>query len=62
MDMSLFWIDTDVGCGIRSAANIEEARENAKRECGTAFFRSVRAATREDISHVGAMGGYIPNA
>lgn len=58
--MAYFYVDTDMGCTIREAADIDQARKDAVREVGTMFFRSVREANDKDISHVGSMGGRLP--
>lgn len=58
--MSLYYLDTHMGCGIRRAKNIEEARRNGLIEVGTYNFRCVRKATPEDIANVRAMGGRVP--
>jgi hypothetical protein len=59
--MALYYINTGLGCGLRRAANIQQARADALREVGTyAGVKECRLATPEDISHVTRMGGYVP--
>lgn len=58
--MKLFYVDTDYGCGIRAAKNIAQARKDALEENGTRNFKSVRPATKQDVSDVKAMGGWVP--
>lgn len=60
--MKLYYLDTMMGCGIRSAESLEQARANGLREVGTHNFKSVREVTDQEIAAVRAMGGYIPKA
>jgi hypothetical protein len=59
-EMKLFYVDTDYGCGIRAAKNIAQAKKEALIENGTRNLKSVRPATKEDVSSVKAMGGWVP--
>ena len=58
--MTLYYIETTYGCGIRVAYNIQQARKNALREEGESNVMDIRKATKEDIGWVGAMGGRVP--
>jgi len=59
--MTLYYIETVFGCGIRKAKNIQQARKNLKEEVGTYGQPTVcRKATKQDIKWVEAFGGYIP--
>ena len=57
---TLYYIDTDNGCGIRAAQNIIQARCQALHETRTYGFRTIRKATHKDIDWVRGMGGYVP--
>jgi len=57
----LYYVETDCGCGIRTAESIEQATRDAVRECGTDNFKRVQEATEENVEWVRAMGGYIPD-
>jgi len=46
-------------CGIRTAANLQQAKRNALREDGTNNVEYVRPATEEDVAWVTAMGGGV---
>ncbi len=54
-----YYFECAMGCGIRPFYNINQAKKEITAEVGWANFRKVRKATKEDISHVSAMGGYI---
>jgi len=54
----LWYGETQQGCGIRAATSKTEARRIFQREAGD--VACVREATKEDVCHVRAMGGYIP--
>lgn len=58
--MRIYYIETDMGCGLRSARNINQARAEGIRETGTVYFKFVRRATETDLNHVRCMGGYVP--
>lgn len=60
---ALWYIDTDMGCGIRDyrTRSIIRARHAALREVGSRNFNSIREATADDVEHVRNMGGRIPN-
>jgi len=59
--MPLYYVETDQGCGIRYAKNIQQARKNLLEAEGYNHARGVRKATKEDINWVRGMGGYIPD-
>ena len=59
--MPYYYLETMQGCGIRCAANIQQARKNALVESGTFNFKSIRKATKRDIEWVRAMGGHVPD-
>lgn len=56
----LFYVETVYGCGIRAHKTEEEAWEDLLRTEGTRNAKGVRFATKEDIDHISAFGGYIP--
>lgn len=56
----LFYIETVHGCGIRAAANIDEAERNLDKEVGSDNWDVCEPATEGDISWVRSMGGCIP--
>lgn len=59
---TLWYIETDMGCGIRDygTRSILRARRAALDEVGTRNFKGIRQATHGDIDDVKSMGGYIP--
>jgi hypothetical protein len=57
---TLYYINTDNGCGIRAAQNIIAAKRQALREAGTYGFKTIRRATQDDIAWVSGMGGHVP--
>ena len=58
---TVYYIETERGCGLRVARNIRQARADLRREVGTATtINCVRLATAKDVAWVGAMGGYVP--
>jgi len=60
-NMPLYYIEIEGGnCGIREAKNKEQAWRDLLREEGTSNAKSVRLATKEDISWIAGMGGCIP--
>ena len=58
--MNLYYVETSQGCCIKAGSSLEEARKSALREVGTDNFESIRKATKEDITWVKCMGGYVP--
>ena len=58
--MELFYFESDLGCGIRTAADEYVAWDEIEREVGSDNLRRVRPATEHDISWVRGMGGYVP--
>jgi len=58
--LNLYYLETDKGCGIRSASSLKQAHKEALKAVGTEGFERIRRATKEDIDNVSAMGGYIP--
>ncbi len=54
--MVKFYIETELGCGIREADSKEEAWADLKKEVGE-LAQSVCEATKEQVSWVEAMGG-----
>jgi len=60
--MGWYYIETDYGCGIREARNIDHAQRNLLKEIGThSAKRLCRKATQTDIEWVKGMGGAIPD-
>lgn len=58
---TLFYIETEFGCGIRLGEDEDEIYEKEKKSIGTEHdITLVREATERDISWVKTMGGYIP--
>lgn len=57
--MTLYYIETDLGCGIREAKNLQQAKSHMRIEAGE-LVNIVRLATRDEIEWVQAMGGYFP--
>ena len=60
--MPLYYFECDMGCGIREAKDISQARSNILKEAGTfnADHGLCRKAREEDIQWVKAMGGFVP--
>ncbi len=59
--MPLYYFQSDMGCGIRVAANLRQAEAEIRRECGTyGAARNIRKATKRDIAWVRGMGGNVP--
>jgi len=58
--LSLYYIETEFGCGIRTAYNINQAQESAVKANGSSFVKNVRLAAKSDIEWVRNMGGYVP--
>ena len=52
---TLYYVETDRGCGLRAAQNIQQARAEEIRTAGTDGFKGVRLATQADVAWVGAM-------
>lgn len=61
--MTVFYIETGHGCGLREHRTQAAAEKAALREAGTfAGVRAVREATAQEISWVASMGGHVPEA
>ena len=60
--MGLYYVETDYGCGIREAKNVQHAWKMLKDEVIERHAVGVRRATEEDIESVRQMGGDIPNS
>jgi hypothetical protein len=59
--MTLYYVETGRGCGIRRARSVEQARRKTLREVGTyEGVRLVREATQRDLNWVRGMGGSVP--
>lgn len=56
---TLYYVNTDQGCGIFAAQSITQAKRKAKDDAGKGV-KSVRRATSEDVDWVQAMGGFVP--
>lgn len=57
----LYYVETGMGCGIKCAADEDDARAKTLREVGTMVgVEEVREATAADINWVKKMGGYVP--
>jgi hypothetical protein len=57
----IFVVEVDWGMGLKAARTLASARAQALRENGTHHPRGVRKATADDIAHVRAMGGHVPD-
>lgn len=61
MKKKLYYVETGAGCGIRIGRNAGAVEKAELKAVGyNNGVRLVREATEEDITHVKAMGGYIP--
>lgn len=61
--MSIYYIETGMGCGLREARDERTAERDALREAGTYVgVNLVRRATSHDISWVRTMGGHVPES
>ena len=60
--MKLWYFNSDRGCGIRKlSSNRRVAERQIRKELGTYDeMKEFRVATKNDISWVKSMGGYIP--
>jgi len=59
--MSLYYAETGLGCCIREATSLKNARNIILREVGTYNGpKIVRKASKDDINWVNSMGGYVP--
>lgn len=58
--MPMYYVETDLGCGIRQVKSLKNAWKILLQEEGSDHTQDVRLATKEDIAGVRAMGGYIP--
>lgn len=58
---TLYYFESDRGCGIRAARNLQQAEKEIIREVGEYGFERCRKATDQDIGWVKAMGGHIPS-
>ncbi len=57
----LFYVETEIGCGIRTGTDEDEVYDEEVESIGTYHsVRLVREATKKDIAWVRTMGGYIP--
>lgn len=57
---TLYYFESDMGCGLRVASNINQAKNEVLREVGTANYKTVVRATPTHIGWVRAMGGNVP--
>lgn len=57
----LYYVETEVGCGIKKAETATKAKKQVIKELGSLIeIQVVREATEEDIAWVTGMGGYVP--
>lgn len=57
----IFYGESDLGCGLIVAPNLEAARLQHSREVGTGNQpHGVREAKREDYDWIMSMGGWVP--
>ncbi len=57
----LYYLDSDMGCGLRAYRTLREAEREELKEVGTWNFRGIRLATKEEITWIKAMGGHVPD-
>jgi len=59
--MALYYAETGMGCCIREATSLQNAKNIILREVGTYNgVKIVREASEADIGWVKGMGGYVP--
>ena len=59
--MKIYYIEFRLGCFLHKGKSEQAALKYAKEQYGLAHGPYyIRLATKEDIGHVEAMGGYIP--
>lgn len=58
---TLYYVEQSLGCGLRAAYSLQQARAEAIREIGTDNFERCMKATSEQIAWVRSMGGYVPD-
>jgi len=57
----LYYVETGLGCGIRTGLSADDVRRDELRSAGTYNgVGVVRVASSDDISNVRGMGGFIP--
>ncbi len=57
----LIYFESYMGCGIREYRTLRSAETGILREVGYANLpKNIRKASKEDISQVKSMGGYVP--
>lgn len=62
MKEKLYYVQTGLGCGIRSGISKEQVYKDELASAGSYNgVQEVRKATKGDISWVESMGGYIPS-
>ena len=63
--MPYYYFSCNIGCGIREAANIKQARSEMVKEIGSYQLESgtnvCRMAAKNDIEWVRGMGGWLPD-
>ena len=59
--MPLYYFESDLGCGLRKFANLQQARKQIVREVGIANRpEKIQKATKDQINWVEGMGGKVP--
>ncbi len=58
--MTLYYVSTDRGCGIRAARNEDAAYRAECREVGENHVSDCRPATQADLDWVRGMNGHVP--
>lgn len=57
----VFYVSLHGGyCGLLEARTLQSATKLARELNGTSNLQSVRPATRDDVQHIRAMGGWVP--
>lgn len=59
--MPIYYVMTDLGCGLMKARDLGQAERKARKEHGD-HFEGVREAEPRDIAWVRGMGGYVPSS
>lgn len=58
--MTLYYVETWQGCGLRAAHNLQQATAEARAEVGSDNFKRCSKATPDQIAWVAGMGGRVP--
>ena len=59
--MPIYYIETELGACLHSARSIKQARKERNKEIVADYgVKLIRKATKEDITDIQAIGGYVP--